>query len=55
MPANFTVSSGTAARARHESFLQLMADLESDSMRVVNVRFESVNNQIETVQKTAHT
>jgi hypothetical protein len=39
----------------HESFLQLMADPESDPMRRVYVRFESVKNQIETVQKTAHT
>jgi hypothetical protein len=45
----------SASPPRDESFLQLMADLESDSMRVVYVRFESVNNQIETVQKTAHT
>jgi hypothetical protein len=39
----------------HESFLQLIADLESDSMRVFTSAFESVKNQIETVQKTAHT
>jgi hypothetical protein len=39
----------------HESFLQLIADLESDSMRVFTSAFESVKNQIETVQKTDHT
>jgi hypothetical protein len=39
----------------NESFLQLIADLESDSMRVFTSAFESVKNQIETVQKTAHT
>jgi hypothetical protein len=39
----------------HESFLQLIDDLESDSMRVFTSAVEAVKNQIETVQKTAYT
>ena len=39
----------------HKSFLQLIADLKSNSMRVFTSAFESVKNQIEMVQKTAHT